>query len=386
MSEPAVFLDRDGTIMEEVGFCGDPAGVCLIPGAGDAIQRLRARGFRIVIVTNQSGIGRGYYSVEDFERVQAELFHQLGGAELIDATYYSPDIPGTEPSRRKPSPDMLHEAARDLDLDLTRSYIVGDREGDIGAGHNAGCRSILVLSGEVRDPKDTRADAVASTIVGAADWILAHHRIREAGFDIESLLPVGEGDDSTAYLLNRDQICRVPKHERALNNLLKESLLLPSLAPLLPLTVPQPVYAAIAEFSMHPIVNGTPFTLDDYRALESVDQHACLIQIADFLQALHSARPAAAASILETADHKYPGQPVLLHGDLSPDHILWDPQAKRITGIIDFGDMQFGDPAWDFIYFWEDYNEAFLQDLIRVGGFDPDIANRSRRLLDAVNR
>lgn len=180
VAHPAVFVDRDGTLMEEVGFCGDPRDVKLIPGAGESLRLLRAHGFRVVLVTNQSGIGRGYYSEQDFWMVQEELFRQLGGAELIDATYFCPDHPDVKPSRRKPSPDMLLDAARDLGLDLARSYMVGDREGDVGAGHNAGCRSVLVLSGEVRDPNGTAADMVALTILEAVEWILAHRRMSES--------------------------------------------------------------------------------------------------------------------------------------------------------------------------------------------------------------
>jgi D-glycero-D-manno-heptose 1,7-bisphosphate phosphatase len=175
MSElvPAVFLDRDGTLMEEVGFCSDPADVRLIKGADLAILRLRTQGYRIVIVTNQSGIGRGYYTEADFHRVQAEFFRQLGGTHLVDATYFCPDHPDTVPSRRKPAPDMLLDAARELGLDLARSHMVGDRKGDVLAGRNAGCQSsILVLSGEARDAGGIDADAVVATIVEAADWIL----------------------------------------------------------------------------------------------------------------------------------------------------------------------------------------------------------------------
>ena len=166
----AVFFDRDGTLMEEVGYCGDPAKVSVLAGAADAVRRLREAGFRIVLVTNQSGIGRGYFTEGDFEAVQQEFFRQLG--ESIDATYYCPDAPDVEPSRRKPAAAMLLQAARDLDLDLGQSYMVGDREGDVQAGRNAGCRSILVLTGHGKQDDHVAADYVAADLTHAVTWIL----------------------------------------------------------------------------------------------------------------------------------------------------------------------------------------------------------------------
>lgn len=169
---PAVFFDRDGTLMEEVGYCGDPALVRVFPGASAAVARLRAAGFRIVIVTNQSGIGRGYFSEADFHAVQAEFQRQLG--EPVDGVYFCADAPDAELSRRKPSPDMLLQAAHELDLDLSRSFMVGDREGDIQAGNRAGCRSVLVLTGYgTADPRHGEYGAahVALDLDDVTEWI-----------------------------------------------------------------------------------------------------------------------------------------------------------------------------------------------------------------------
>lgn len=169
---PAVFFDRDGTLMEEVGYCGDPALVRVFPGAHEAVTRLRAAGFRIVIVTNQSGIGRGYFTEGDFHAVQAEFLRQLDAP--VDGVYFCADAPDVSPSKRKPAPDMLLDAARELDLDLSRSFMVGDREGDILAGNRAGCRSILVLTGYgAADPKHGEYGAahVAADLDGAARYI-----------------------------------------------------------------------------------------------------------------------------------------------------------------------------------------------------------------------
>lgn len=172
MTTPAVFFDRDGTLMEEVGYCGDPALVRVFPGAAAVVARLRSAGFRIVIVTNQSGIGRGYFTESDFHAVQAEFLRQLG--EPVDGVYFCPDAPDVSPSKRKPSPDMLVDAARELDLDLARSFMVGDREGDIQAGNRAGCLSILVLTGYgAADPKHGEYGAayVAANLEDAGNYI-----------------------------------------------------------------------------------------------------------------------------------------------------------------------------------------------------------------------
>jgi D-glycero-D-manno-heptose 1,7-bisphosphate phosphatase len=169
----AVFFDRDGTLMAEVGYCGDPSRVSLLPRASEAVRTLRAAGFQIFLVSNQSGIGRGYFSEEDFAAVQREFFRQL--EEPVDATYYSADAPDVSPSRRKPAPDMLLEAAAAFDVDLSRSFMVGDREGDIQAGRAAGCRTVLVLTGYGKeDPGHVRygADCIAGNLDEAVTWML----------------------------------------------------------------------------------------------------------------------------------------------------------------------------------------------------------------------
>src|ERR1051326_2230064 len=119
----AVFFDRDGTLMEEVHFCGDPAKVKLYPGIPEALARLKQAGFRVFIVTNQSGIGRGLITELQYRAVQAELLHQLG-EDLIDASYFCPDVPGLPSPRRKPAPGMVLEAAADFDLALPASWFI----------------------------------------------------------------------------------------------------------------------------------------------------------------------------------------------------------------------------------------------------------------------
>ena len=183
---PAVFLDRDGTIIEERHYLCDPAGVRLLPGAAEAIIALRERGFACVIVSNQSGIGRGLFTVEQLELVQAELARRLEAAgAALDGWYYCPEAPrgedrsAIEHPDRKPGPGMLLRAAAELGLDLSRSWMVGDMLSDLLAGRNAGCRgSILVRTGygsRLESPGDA-ADHVAADLREAAAWILDRQR------------------------------------------------------------------------------------------------------------------------------------------------------------------------------------------------------------------
>ncbi len=171
-AHPAVFLDRDGTIMRDANYCREPAQVEIFPGVGDALRRLREAGFKIVIVTNQSGLGRGYFSEADYGAVAAEVERQLGPG-LIDATYFCPDLPDTSSLRRKPAPGMILEAERDLGLDLTRSFMVGDKPIDVECGRNAGVRTIRLQAG---DGEPDGADWSARDVGEASEIILRHAR------------------------------------------------------------------------------------------------------------------------------------------------------------------------------------------------------------------
>ena len=179
---PAVFFDRDGTLMEDVHYCADPALVRVFSGTAAALRRLVEHGFLCVIITNQSGIGRGLLTEAQYHAVQAELLRQLGThgkenqelrnsgeenelgsqepsqqashpggvAELISpiaASYFCPDAPPTPSLRRKPETGMVLEAVRDLGIDLTRSWFVGDKAADVECGARAGTRTILVETG-----------------------------------------------------------------------------------------------------------------------------------------------------------------------------------------------------------------------------------------------
>src|SRR5688500_3115772 len=144
---PAVFLERDGTLIEDTGYIRDPLAVRLFPDVAEGLATLRAHGFKTVIVTNQSGIGRGYFTEADYRAVHGRLVELLAPG-AIDAVYFCAEHPDTASERRKPGPGMLLEAAADLSLDLSRSWMIGDRVGDIEAGRRAGCRTILLRTGE----------------------------------------------------------------------------------------------------------------------------------------------------------------------------------------------------------------------------------------------
>jgi D-glycero-D-manno-heptose 1,7-bisphosphate phosphatase len=145
----AVFLDRDGTIIEEKEYLADPARVVVFPGAGAALRRLQDAGFLLVVVTNQSGIGRGYYTLADAEAVNARMLELLASHGVqIERIYLAPESPD-QPSRgRKPSPQFLFDARDEFRLDLAASYMVGDKLLDLECGWNAGLRrSLLVRTG-----------------------------------------------------------------------------------------------------------------------------------------------------------------------------------------------------------------------------------------------
>ncbi len=169
---PAVFFDRDGTLMHEVHYCDDPKKVIALPGAAEALLRLKERGYRIIIITNQSGIGRGYFTVEQFEAVQAELLRQLGPGR-VDATYFCPDHPDQESTRRKPAPGMVFEAGKDHALDLKNSFFIGDAASDIQCGKAAGVRTILVETGYGQRDKQCAPGLHARDVVEAVDLILS---------------------------------------------------------------------------------------------------------------------------------------------------------------------------------------------------------------------
>jgi D-glycero-D-manno-heptose 1,7-bisphosphate phosphatase len=136
----ALFLDRDGTLIRDVGYPKDPNDVELLPGCADALRLAMEQGFKLVIVSNQSGVARGYFDEATARRVQARV-EELFAAEGVrfDGVYFCFHAPSDACACRKPAPGMLLQAARDLDLDLGRSIMIGDKPSDVEAGESAGC-------------------------------------------------------------------------------------------------------------------------------------------------------------------------------------------------------------------------------------------------------
>jgi len=179
MTKRAVFLDRDGTINEEKEYLCDPARLVLFPGAGSALRRMREGGYLLFIVTNQSGIGRGYYTVEDMHRVNERLCAVLAGDGVqFEKIYFAPEAPHHPSRGRKPSPQFLFDARDEFGVDLANSYMIGDKLIDLECGWNAGvAQSILVRTGYGASVEGTwhgksMTAAVVDGLPEAADWIL----------------------------------------------------------------------------------------------------------------------------------------------------------------------------------------------------------------------
>jgi D-glycero-D-manno-heptose 1,7-bisphosphate phosphatase len=185
---PALFMDRDGCLIEEMGYINHPSRVRVLPRTPEAIARLNAAGIAAVMATNQAGIARGYFSNKTLAAVNAELERQLGalGARL-DALYVCTHHPtaGEPPYRetcecRKPKPGLLLRAAAELGLDLSRSIMVGDKPSDVEAGQAAGAATVLVLTGYGRGEWEYRRhewtvkpDHVAEDLFDAVEWAMA---------------------------------------------------------------------------------------------------------------------------------------------------------------------------------------------------------------------
>ena len=159
--------------MQDADYCSDPQQVRIFSGVPEALRRLKSKGFKLIIITNQSGIGRGFFTLEQYRAVEAEVLRQLGDG-LIDATYFCPDIPDQYSSCRKPAPGMILQATREHQIDLSRSFFIGDKEIDAECGRNAGVRTIRVQTGFQLETTGTIADWVAADLVEAAKIILDH--------------------------------------------------------------------------------------------------------------------------------------------------------------------------------------------------------------------
>jgi len=172
--QPAVFLDRDGTLIEEVNFLSRVEDLRLFPFTADALKLLRDNGFLLIGVTNQSGIGRGIFDEESMHAIHNEIQKKVGG--IIDAFYFCPHLPSDGCRCRKPRSGMIQAATADFDIELENSWIVGDKKIDIDFAKNAHLQSILVATGYGAHDKallERQPDLFADDFGGAARQIVS---------------------------------------------------------------------------------------------------------------------------------------------------------------------------------------------------------------------
>ncbi|GAB6125356.1 HAD-IIIA family hydrolase [Humidesulfovibrio idahonensis] len=171
----AVFLDRDGTIIAQVHYLHDPAGVELLPGAAEGLRRMRDLGLRLVLVSNQSGVGRGYFTRGDVERVHGRLIELLEAQGVrLDALYVCPHAPGDACNCRKPLPGLIERACKELDLDPRLSFVIGDKPCDVDLGLIVNATTFLVTTGygaAHADAGDCRPHHVSTNLLEAANTI-----------------------------------------------------------------------------------------------------------------------------------------------------------------------------------------------------------------------
>ncbi len=176
----AVFLDRDGTLIEERNYLCRVEEVVVFPGAAAALGRLQRAGFKLFIVSNQSGVGRGYFTLADVEKVNEHLMQELGSEQVrFEKVYIAPEAPEAPSRGRKPSPQFLLDARDEFGVDLAHSYMIGDKLIDLECGWNAGVKkSLLVRTGYGAELERTAADKLGAAVdvddlSAAAEWILA---------------------------------------------------------------------------------------------------------------------------------------------------------------------------------------------------------------------
>jgi D-glycero-D-manno-heptose 1,7-bisphosphate phosphatase len=173
----AVFLDRDGTLIEDKDYLHRPEEVIIFSGVGSALKRLQDAGFKLFIITNQSGVGRGYFLLEDVHRVHEHLCRELAKDDVrIEKIYIAPEHPDAPSRGRKPSPQFLFDARDEFGIELARSYIIGDKLIDLECGWNADVkRALLVRTGygaEVEKHTALKNAVVVNDLPAAAAWIL----------------------------------------------------------------------------------------------------------------------------------------------------------------------------------------------------------------------
>ena len=173
MANRAVFLDRDGTMAKDVHYCSRPEDFELFPNTAKAIKLLSEHGFKVIVITNQSGVARGYFTEETLAAIHEKMKRELAkGSAWVDAVYYCPHHPDDNCECRKPKPKLVLQAAKDFDIDLEHSFVVGDLQADIDLGKAVGCRAILIRDGAAVHDRDAKCDIVVTDLMEAVRTIL----------------------------------------------------------------------------------------------------------------------------------------------------------------------------------------------------------------------
>lgn len=168
----AVLMDRDGVVTEDLGYVHKIEDFNLVPNAVEGLKLLKD--FKLIFITNQSGIGRGYFKFEDFLNYNNRVVEELKKYNIkIEKTYVCPHKPEDNCECRKPSAKLIKDAAKEFDIDLSRSFMIGDKRIDVEMGKNEGCKSVLVLTGNgMKEKNSAKPDYFAKDLVDAAQWII----------------------------------------------------------------------------------------------------------------------------------------------------------------------------------------------------------------------
>ena len=171
MKNKAIMLDRDGVITEDLGYVHKIEDFKLIPNAVEGLKLLKD--YKLFFTTNQSGIGRGYFKFEDFLNYNNRVIEELKKHNIkIEKTYVCPHKPEDKCDCRKPKIKLIKDAEKEFNIDLKKSFVIGDKKIDVEMGHKAGCKSILVLTGNgMKEKENSNADYVAKDLIEAAKWI-----------------------------------------------------------------------------------------------------------------------------------------------------------------------------------------------------------------------
>ncbi|MEM2869030.1 MAG: HAD family hydrolase [Thermoplasmata archaeon] len=189
VKKKAVFVDRDGTLNVNIDYLSDPSLYQLYPGVAEGLRMLKEEGFVIVVVTNQSGIGRGFFDETTLERIHDKMRLELAkGGASVDRVYYCPHLPSEGCACRKPGTALFERAAEELGIDLRQSFVIGDTYMDVAAGHTIGARTALVPEPRHRERIlaemkgwDVRPDFIGEDFLSAARWVVEISRGRVPG-------------------------------------------------------------------------------------------------------------------------------------------------------------------------------------------------------------